>query len=317
MITLDAKAVADALPYDALIAALAKAFGSDIEVPQRTHHEVLVPGGTEGTLLLMPAWQAGRNIGVKIATVFPDNTKQDYPAVFASYLVMSAASGLPLAVLDGTELTLRRTAAASALASTYLSRQDAKRLLMVGTGKLAPQLVIAHATARPIDEVVIWGRRKAASERLAECLSGNAFSVTVSDDLEKSVPEADIISCATLAKEPLIKGELLRAGQHLDLVGAFTPDMSEADADALRLASIYVDTRAGALAEAGEIVQAMESGTIAASDICGELAELVSGKAPGRRDASEITLFKSVGTALEDLAAAELALRIFDASLQR
>jgi ornithine cyclodeaminase len=178
---------------------------------------------------------------------------------------------------------------------------------MVGTGNLAPHLVEAHATAREIGDVAIWGRRRDAAEYLAGRLTANDFTVTVVDDLEDAAREADIISCATLATEPLIRGDWLLPGQHLDLVGAFKPDMREADSSAVARADVYVDTRAGALTEAGEIVQAMASGALEATDICGELSELACGTAPGRTSADQLTLFKSVGTALEDLAAARLA----------
>lgn len=311
MLTLDAKAVATALPYDQLIETLRKAFSTGIDVPQRTHYEVDVPDGTPGTLLLMPAWQPGSGLGVKIATVFPDNAQLGKPVVFASYLLMSAETGIPVAMLDGTELTLRRTAAASALASSFLSREDANSLLMVGTGNLAPHLIAAHATVRSIREVRIWGRRMDAARQLAETLADAEFSVTVAEDLESAAREADIISCATLATEPLIVGEWLSAGQHIDLVGAFRPNMCEVDEAAIVRADVYVDTRAGAISEAGEIVQAMRSGAISAADIKGELAELAAGEIVGRSNDSAVTLFKSVGTALEDLAAAELAMRNF------
>jgi len=309
LLTLDAKAVAKALPYEQLIEALKNAFSASIEVPQRAHYEVNVPNGAPGTLLLMPAWQPGSGMGVKIATVFPDNAKLGAPAVFASYLLMSAETGVPVALLDGTELTLRRTAAASALASAYLSRKDAQTLLMVGTGNLAPHLVAAHASVRPIREVCIWGRRPAAAKKLANTFSAAEFSVTIAESLADAARAADIISCATLATEPLIMGEWLSAGQHLDLVGAFKPDMCEADESAIVRAEVFVDTRAGALSEAGEIVQALQSEAISEADIKGELSELVSGKVSGRSNDDAITLFKSVGTALEDLAAAELVMK--------
>lgn len=308
MLTLDATAVAEALPYDQLIKKLAIAFGSEFEVPLRAHHEIAHPDRAPGTLLLMPAWQAGGSMGVKIATVFPDNAAQGYPAVFASYILMNAETGVPVAVLDGTELTLRRTAAASALASSYLSRSDSTRLLMVGTGNLAPHLIAAHATARPITEICIWGRRKEAAETLAATLAASSFSATVSDDLEEAVGRADVISCATLAIDPLIRGEWLRSGQHLDLVGAYKADMREADSAAVSRADIYVDTRVGAMSEAGDILLAIDDGSIHASDIKGELRDLVTETAGGRTSDDSITLFKSVGTAIEDLAAAELAI---------
>jgi ornithine cyclodeaminase len=309
MLTLDANQVAAALPYDQLIDALANAFGNDSEVPLRAHHEVLLPDGNPGTLLLMPAWQPGGNMGVKIATVFPDNAAQGFPAVFASYILMSAETGVPVAVLDGTEITLRRTAAASALASRFLSRSDSSRLLMVGTGNLAPHLIAAHATARQLTDICIWGRRREAAEKLAGTLASSSFSVAVADDLGQAVANADIISCATLASEPLVAGEWLQPGQHLDLVGAYKPDMREADSQAVARAEVFVDTRAGALSEAGDIKLAIDDGSIQEGDVRGELKDLVSGNARGRTSDEAITLFKSVGTAIEDLAAAELVLK--------
>lgn len=309
MRVLGANEVAEALPYDRLIAALDEAFAGDVVAPQRGHHDIHVPGGSDATLLLMPAWIPGRSLGVKIATVFPDNSARSLPAVFASYFLLNAETGEPVAVLDGTELTVRRTAAASALASTYLSRDEAHRLLMIGTGNLAPHLVRAHAAVRPIEEVVIWGRRPEASAALAHTLRDESFAVSTTNDLDSAIGTADIISCATLAAEPLIKGELLQPGQHLDLVGAFRPDMAEADVECIKRSDVYVDTRSGAFSEAGDILQAIDAGAIDRSDISGELAELAGGTLPGRTDDAAITLFKSVGTALEDLAAAELALR--------
>lgn len=308
MLTLDRRAVADALPFDRLIDALHEAFRAESNAPERTHHELEVPGGANATLLLMPAWRPGGALGVKIATIFPDNAKHDLPSVNASYLLLDARTGEPKAILDGGELTARRTAAASALASRYLSRPDAMTLLMVGTGKLAPNLINAHATVRDIREVLVWGRRREAAESLCERFRDAAFGAAVVEDLEEAVARADIISCATLATEPLIKGEWLVPGQHLDLVGAFRRDMSEADGKALSRSRIYVDTRPGAFAEAGEIVRALSAGIIGEHDVAGDLYELSRGTCRGRESADEITLFKSVGTALEDLAAAELAM---------
>jgi ornithine cyclodeaminase len=309
MINLDANTVAAMLPRDQLIAALNEAFAIDINVPARVHHEIRVPGARSGTLLLMPAWRPGAYIGVKIVSVFPDNAKRGKHAVMGSYVLMSAETGMPVALLDGTELTLRRTAAASALASTYLSRKDASRLLMIGTGNLVPHLIAAHACARPVKEVCIWGRRPEAARQLADKISDLSLNVSVAKDLQQEVRNADIISCATLASEPIVRGEWLVPGQHVDLVGAFTPEMSEADSAAVSLANVYVDTREGALSEAGEIIQAIENGSINESDIKGTLRDLAIGAVRGRSTAEEITLFKSVGTALEDLAAAELAIR--------
>jgi len=306
---INAQAVADALPFDALIDALDAAFRAGAHAPDRGHHEIEVPGTDDGTLLLMPCWQTNQNLGVKIATVFPGNAEKALSAVHASYFLMDASSGVPIAVLDGTELTRRRTAAASALASRYLSRTDASTMLMVGTGELAPHLVAAHSSARDISKVAIWGRRQEAAEALQERLSTLSPETEVVTDLEAAVSDADIISCATLTKDPLIKGDWLRSGQHLDLVGAFKPDMREVDASAVSRADVYVDTYSGAMSEAGDILQAIREGAIKESDIAGDLAELAKGQCQGRTSNEAITLFKSVGTALEDLAAAELVMR--------
>lgn len=309
MLSYDASSVARLLPYDALIESLEAAFRSDAVVPDRTHHQVEVPGSADATLLLMPAWRPGGALGIKIATIFPDNIKKNLPTVNASYLMLNARTGQPVAVLDGAELTARRTAAASALASKYLSRNDAGSLLMVGAGKLAPHLIRAHRTVRKLEQVAIWARRPETARKLADELAGESISATPVGDLEAAVRDADIVSCATLATEPLIRGQWLRDGQHLDLVGAFRADMSEADGEAVTRADVYVDTYAGALGEAGEIVQAMAKGLLKKSDIVGDLLELTRGTCRPRRSPQTITLFKSVGTALEDLAAAELATR--------
>ncbi|HEX9769720.1 MAG TPA: ornithine cyclodeaminase family protein [Kiloniellales bacterium] len=304
---LSAADVEGALDWDSLVERLRRAFRRGAEVPVRHHHEIANPGGADGTLLLMPAWQAGRHIGIKIVTIFPDNDSRGLPSVMGAYLLLDGKSGAPIALLDGPMLTVKRTAAASALASSYLSRPDCERLLMVGTGSLAPYLVMAHAAVRPICNVLIWGRSPDKAIRLARRLDRPDFRVAATEDLEAAVRGAHVVSCATLSKDPLIRGDWLQPGQHLDLVGAFRPDMRECDDAAVRRARVFVDTRAGALAEAGDIVQPIESGALDPADIAGDLFELTRGERAGRRYYDQITLFKSVGTALEDLAAAELA----------
>ncbi len=265
-----------------------------------------LPDGAEATLLLMPAWQAGRHIGIKLVTVFPDNAARDLPAVMGAYLLLDGKTGSPLAMIDGPMLTAKRTAAASALAAGYLARTDCERLLMVGTGTLAPQLILAHAAVRPICNVLIWGRDPDKAARLAKHLDRTDFRVEATDDLEAAARGAHVISCATLSPEPLVRGAWLQPGQHLDLVGGFRPDMRETDDTAIRRARVFVETRAGACTEAGDIVQPLESGVLAAEDIAADLFALTRGERAGRRFYDQITLFKSVGTALEDLAAAQL-----------
>lgn len=304
---LSAADVEGALDWDSLVERLRRAFRRGAEVPVRHHHEIANPGGPEGTLLLMPAWQAGLHIGIKVVTIFPDNDAQGLPSVMGAYLLLDGKTGAPIALIDGPMLTVKRTAAASALASSYLSRPDCERFLMIGTGSLAPYLIMAHASVRPICNVLIWGRSPDKAARLAKRLDRPDFRVAATADLEAAVRGAHVISCATLSKDPLVRGDWLQPGQHLDLVGAFRPDMRESDDTAIRRARVFVDTRDGALAEAGDIVQPIESGVLDRDDVAGDLFDLTRGERAGRRFYDQITLFKSVGTALEDLAAAELA----------
>ncbi len=305
---LDAEQLAARLPRGKLIDALDEAFRRQTEVPARQQHVFARQGADTSSLLIMPAWREA-SLGIKLVTVVPQNASRGESAVHATYTLFDARNGVPRATMDGSELTHRRTGAASALAARYLARADSSRLLMVGTGALAMHVIESHAAVRPLREVRIWGRNVVRARELAARLgAARAYSVAVVEDLEASVRWADIVSCATLAMSPLILGAWLRAGQHLDLIGAFRPDMREADQDALLLADIYVDTREGALRESGELVQAIAAGALSAADIRGELAELARGAIAGRTSARQVTLFKSVGTALEDLAAAELAL---------
>ncbi|MCG8596993.1 MAG: ornithine cyclodeaminase family protein [Kiloniellales bacterium] len=294
-----------ALEFKDLIERLRETFRKGAEVPVRHHHAI--GGGSDATLLLMPAWQSGRHIGIKLVTVFPHNGERNLPSVMGAYLLLSGHSGEPLAMIDGPTLTVKRTAAASALAASYLARQDCERLLMIGTGALAPYLVRAHAEVRPICNVLIWGRNPDKAEQLARRLNRRDFRVAATTDLEAAVRGAHIISAATMTLEPLIRGAWLQPGQHLDLVGGFRPDMREADDDAVTRARVFVDTRDGACSEAGDIVQPLEAGVLTEDDIAADLFDLTRGERAGRRYYDQITLFKSVGTALEDLGAAQLA----------
>jgi ornithine cyclodeaminase len=299
-----------ALGYGALVDALAEAFRGEIAVPVR-HHHTIPQAGADATLLLMPAWtESGeRYLGCKVVTVFPDNAARGIAAVQGQYLLMSGETGEPLALIDGRALTAWRTACASALAARFLARADASHLVMVGAGALVPHLVRAHATVRPIARVSLWNRTRARAVATAFGLAASGIAIEVVDDLEAAVRQADIVSCATLSTEPLVRGKWLKAGTHVDLVGGYTPKMREADDEAVRRARVYVDTRGGALKEAGDVVVPLKTRVLKKSDIQGDLFDLCRGKAKGRGSEKEITLFKSVGTAIEDLAAAMLVWR--------
>ena len=291
-----------------LVDALSDAFRGGIAAPTRHHHGVERPDG-RATLLLMPAWhEADGYLGVKSVTVFPGNGARSLPSVMGTYLLMDGATGRPVAALDGTRLTLWRTAAASALAARHLARADAARMVVVGAGALVPYLIRAHGAERPIRSVGLWARRPDAARALAERLAGEGLPVEAVTDLEAAVREADLVTCATLSRAPLVEGAWLKPGSHLDLVGAFDLSMREADDAALRRAEIHVDTPA-ALAEGGDVALGLASGAIGEGDVRGDLAGLCRGEVAGRASPGAITLFKSVGASLEDLAAATLAWR--------
>ena len=298
--------VVAALDFPALVESLRQIFRAGADAPQRHHYAIPVPGKADATLLLMPAWQAGRHIGVKVVAVFPDNDA-DLPRLMGSFLLLDGQSGKPLVVMDGPALTARRTAAASALAASYLARPDCERLLMIGTGALASHLIEAHASVRPIANVLVWGRHHDKAVKLAQRLDRRSLRVAATTDLANAVRGAHIVCCATLSETPLVEGHWLPLGVHLDLVGGFRPEMREADDDCIRRGRVFVDTRAGALAEAGDIVQPLKAGILHEDDIAGDLFDLARGARAGRRYHDQITIFKSVGTAIEDLAAARLA----------
>jgi len=299
------------LPFPALIDALRAAFVTGAEVPPRHTHAVAGPGGTPGgSILLMPAWRPGGRLGIKTVTIFPGNGAQGLPGLHSVYTLYDARTGVPLAQLDGDEITRRRTAAAAALAASMLARDDASRLLVVGAGRVAAWLPEAFAAVRPIAEVQVWNHRAEGAEALAQRWRAAGWAARAVTDLGAAVAQADIVSCATLSNRALVRGDWLRPGSHLDLIGSFSPAMREADAACFTRSAVYVDTEE-ALAKSGDVLAAVaEGGFDAARSVRGTLQALCRGAAPGRQDAGQITLFKAVGSALEDLAAAE---RVFDA----
>ncbi len=296
-----ARATAAALPFDRLIEALQAHFASGCVVPQRHVHQP-----ADGmTSLIMPAWVPGGPYAVKIVNIAPGNSTKGLPGLHSTVLLHDGATGRPLALIDGDTVTARRTAAASALAASYLARPDAGHLLVVGAGRVAALLPAAFAAVRPIERVTVWARRPEDARALAARWRRQGFVVRVALSLEGAAAEADIISCATLSTEPVIKGEWLRPGSHLDLIGSFTPAMREAEDACFRDAGLYIDTDE-ALVKSGDLLGPLSRGVFDRQGVRGTLTSLCRGEAAGRRDAIERTVFKSVGTALEDLAAAVL-----------
>ena len=298
---ISADEIARLVSYKDIVEALREGFRAEIETPVRHHHET----GPATTLLLMPAWGADFT-GLKTVTVKTDNAALGVPTVQGSYLLIDNKTGTPVCMMDGTELTKRRTAAAAALASDYLSRKDSSTLLIVGAGALALHFVMAHAAVRPIKTVLIYNRTPEKSHRLMQELHADGFAAEIVTDLEAAIGRADIISGITSSNAAIIKGAWLKPGTHVDLAGAFKPTMREVDGDTVAAARVYVDTREGALAEAGDLIQARDEGRFDFKNVQGDLFELCRGKVLARKTEAEITLFKSCGTALEDLAAATL-----------
>jgi len=286
-----------------LVDALRAGFEGGIEAPPRAHYTMQgTTGKTPATMLVMPAWNR-HYLGLKVATIHPSNNALSLPAVHASYLLKEADTGRGLAYMDGAALTRLRTAASSALASTYLSRPDATTLLMIGAGSLAAPLIHAHKAVRPIHRVLVWNR---STERLDALESVLDVPFERVSDMRTAVSEADIISCATLSQTPLFETSDVPPGTHIDLVGAYRPDMRECDAHLVERSRVFVDTYAGARDEAGDLIQASREGDWSMECIESDLAGLCRGAHAGRQDYDDVTLFKSVGASLEDLAAAAL-----------
>ena len=312
--------IQQALPCTTLIPALREAFRGSAQTPRRHVHALSSTDSLHGSssLLLMPVWQSDAQLGVKLVTVVPENRERQLPTVQALFILLDTATGTPLALMEGEELTLRRTAAASALASEYLSRTDSEHLLIVGTGQLAPSMAIAHCSVRDIRRLTVWGRDPQRARQTLKKIQAlglsTSISVDVAKDLDHAAQHADIISCATTSREPLLRSTAIRPGTHIDLVGGFRPDMREADDALMASAALFVDTFDGALAEAGDLVQPLQAGLITRASVLAELADLATHRHPGRSDAQQITLFKSVGTALEDLCAAQVVWRHAEAS---
>ena len=293
------------LTWSGVLTALEDAFQRRAEDPKQfimpERVALQVPGGT---YLTMPCADREGWFGVKQVSVLPDNPANGKSSVQAWYTLFDP-TGTPALACDATLLTRWRTAAVSALAANHLVPAQAKRLLVVGTGSLAPWQGEAHAQVRNYETVAVWGRDADKAKRTADTLGSRLdTNIEIAPDLEAAVKETDVITVATTAQRAFIKGAWLRPGQHLDLVGAFVPEMAEADADAIKRADVFVDDLEAAKLEAGDLIQAQAQGW-SFDLVYGDLGEVVTGTA-GRGGPNRITLFKSVGLALEDLAVAKL-----------
>ncbi|NBO13292.1 MAG: ornithine cyclodeaminase family protein [Betaproteobacteria bacterium] len=306
MQNLDAQAVAESLPYPQLLQALAEGLKLDITTPPRSIYH---PNHDASCFMVMPAWRAGKVIGVKLVSVWPDNPMHGLAAVSGVYVLLDAQNGHPVAVIDGTELTLRRTAAAAALAAKLLARADSSHLLVVGTGALSLPLALAHHSALRIERVTVYGRRKEAAQRMAERMQAQGLRAAAASDLEQALALADVVAVATTASQAFIRAEAVSKGTHLGLVGAFTPQMAEAEPALMARARVFADQRQAVLDKGGEVYQAIEQGFMTADDLVADLqGMLLAADHNWRRSDGDITVYKSVGFAALDLIAAELVM---------
>ncbi len=304
MRTIDNETIDQVLNYDKMLEALYKIFISKFTMPVRHHHFYNTPDSAENALILMPAW-TDKYLGCKQVIVAPKNAEQHLPAIHALYTLFSAETGVPLAQMDATKLTSVRTACASALAAKYLARENAENLLVIGSGSVAYHLAQAHSSVRSYKHIEVWARNSDKAQALLDSLKQQGFTnVSLAKDLQAAIQKADVISSATLSKEPIIKGEWLKPGVHLDLIGSHTPKTREADDEVIRRSTIYADSREGALHETGELAIPIASGLLDPKDVQADLVELCKANKLARKNEEEITLFKSAGLAIEDLAAA-------------
>lgn len=301
----DKQQTADALSYAALIEAIEQMFKQDYIVPRR-HNHAIDSDDAGATLLIMPAWQKNRYMGIKHVTIYPDNGKKfGLAGLFSTYTLFDAKNGMPIAVMDGDTITCQRTAAASALAAKFLARRQSKDLLIVGAGNVARELAFAYGALFNLETVKVWNTTYERAVNLATDLKAKGFKAVAVENLQEAVETSDIVSCATLSTGPLIKRAWIKPGTHVDLIGSFKPDMRESDDAMFADTSVFIDT-SEALDKAGDLLSPIAAGVLQRDQVKADLETLCQGKHQGRTHEDEITVYKAVGTAIEDLAAAIL-----------
>jgi ornithine cyclodeaminase/alanine dehydrogenase-like protein (mu-crystallin family) len=316
MLILSKEEVRQALPMAEMITATKSAYAAlssgNAEVPLRVH--LSIPPH-QGISLFMPAYlqhEAGEALAVKIASVFPLNINRDLPLIHAAVLVLEADTGRPLALLEGGVLTAIRTGAASSAATDILARHDSQVVGIFGAGVQGRTQLEAVCTTRPIQKAFIYDPQDNLVADFIRELAGQGpipSDLRPAKDPQEVISEADIICCATTSTTPVFNDQHLKPGVHINGVGSYTPEMQEIPPETVQRAALFVDSRKSALSEAGDIILPIEAGRIKADHIQAELGEVILGEKSGRKDENQVTFFKSVGNAVQDAAAAQLALR--------
>ncbi|MEQ3530239.1 ornithine cyclodeaminase family protein [Pseudoalteromonas sp. XMcav11-Q] len=299
--------VADNLNYPSLIQALKQGFAQPAGTPTRQVFELDNSHNNHDAFAVLPAWNADV-IGVKAFTYFPDNNQYDKASLYSKIMLFSRQFGEPLALVDGTEVTLWRTSAVSALAAEYLAPKHAKHLVFFGSGNLASYMINAHLSVRNYSKISIIARNSEKGRLLLELLSSQHQGVEFSlyqQATASVIASADVISCATGSHTPLFNGEWLSDGTHIDCIGNHHKDCREIDTTTVTKSRVFVDSRANVLNEAGELLLPISEGKFSPDKVVAELSEMTKNNL-GRSNENEITLFKSVGTALSDLIGAKL-----------
>ena len=301
---LDWEAVHRLADYPSVVDAIARMYAAGCDAMDRMIMSQPTVDGDEGDFLMQPAWMRGRAFGIKIANVFPSNEKRGLPSILGVSILFDGNTGELLGCIDGPAETMIKTACNSAVASRFLARSDASTMLMMGAGKLAPYLIAAHASVRPIRRVLVWNRTVEKAKALAGRLSEPGFKVEAAADAAEAAAQADLVSCATYAAQPILKGRWLKRGAHVDLVGSYRPDLRESDDEVLsRAGRLFVDARFSTVEVSGDVIEPLKRGIIRPDDVT-DLFELAQGRKLGRRSDDEITVFKSGGGGHEDLATA-------------
>lgn len=311
MLMLDAKTVLNSLDYPAMVDEMQEMHRQ----PQSLVDELLIESTDSANnanhFFIRAGWQPEEAVGAKVITIFPRNNETKLrPSIQAVYILFEGKYGTPVACLDGTALTYVKTAADSALGARLLARKSMVTMLMIGAGEMAYHLVVAHCQTRPsITSVFIWNRTMEKAQALCQSDLRQRFpyiSFKPAESIETVLPDADLICSATAATAPLIAGKLLKKGCHVDLIGAYTPEMREADDDCIGRASIFVDSRSTTIHHTGELMIPIANEVIKETDIKAELADLCRSEHQGRRNDSEITLFKNGGGGHLDLMVARI-----------
>ncbi len=300
------------LPMDDLItameSALARFSNGDVLQPVRT---VLNVGPTRAFFGLMPAYvENPARLGAKLVTVFNGNLQRGLPSHLATIVLLDPETGLLIALMDGRYITEARTAAVSAVSARHLARRDAASLAIIGSGVQARSHLEAYANVRALKQVRVWSPQARSRERFVGDMARQVSTpIAAADSAEEAVRDADLVVLATSSPTPVLEDRWVQAGAHVVSVGACRPDQREMDPALVARARLYVDSRAAAVVESGDVVMGVQEGRFAGDHIRGELGEVVLGRVPGRRADQDVTIFKSLGMAVEDVTAADLVFR--------